>query len=340
MRVLLDTSFARRGPSGTAVYLRRLVPALRRLGVEVFPVADEHRRPPAGGGLGSLRNAARDARWLHVALPAAARRLRVDVVHHPLPAWSPAFGVPQVITVHDLAFERLPEAFDRGYRSWARVVHRLAADRAAAVICVSQATALDARALWGIPEARLVVARHGPGQEPDHAFSGPRPDRAFLYVGDDEPRKNLRLLLEAHRRYRAAGGGLPLVLAGAARAHGEGIEVVPAPDEATLARLYGECAALVHPARHEGFGLTVLEAMSAGAPVVAVRSAGVEEVAGDACRYVGADDPEGLAGVLAEIGRDPGLRRDLAERGRRRAAEFSWARAARAHAAAYAAALR
>jgi len=95
----------------------------------------------------------------------------------------------------------------------------------------------------------------------------------------------------------------------------------------------------VHPSLHEGFGLTPLEAMSAGTPVVAARSAGVQEVCGDAALYVGADDAQGLADLLAALARDGDLRRDRTERGRRRAAEFSWARSARAHADAYALAI-
>jgi glycosyltransferase involved in cell wall biosynthesis len=94
----------------------------------------------------------------------------------------------------------------------------------------------------------------------------------------------------------------------------------------------------VHPSLHEGFGLTPLEAMSAGTPVVAARSAAVEEVCGDAALYVGPRDVEGLADRLARCPR----RRPAArphERGRRRGAEFSWARSARAHADAYALAI-
>src|SRR5207247_9680695 len=86
-----------------------------------------------------------------------------------------------------------------------------------AVIAVSETTARDAMARWGVPADRIVVARHGPGQEPDTARrSRDGSPRHFLYVGDDEPRKNLTTLREAHRRYavRAGSGALPLVLAG------------------------------------------------------------------------------------------------------------------------------
>jgi hypothetical protein len=60
LRVLLDTTFLRRGPTGTGVYLERIVPALRDLGVEVVEAVNDRRGPPAGGGLGSVRNALRD----------------------------------------------------------------------------------------------------------------------------------------------------------------------------------------------------------------------------------------------------------------------------------------
>jgi glycosyltransferase involved in cell wall biosynthesis len=158
--------------------------------------------------------------------------------------------------------------------------------------------------------------------------------RHFLYVGDDEPRKNLALLLDAYERYRAAAGprALQLVLAG--RAHGDrpGVRSEREPD---LAALLGTAAALVHPALHEGFGLTALEAMSAGVPVIAARSPGLAETCGEAPRYVDPYDTADLASALAELAADASLRDELARRGSARAAQFSWAVSARSHIAAY-----
>ncbi|MBA2348600.1 MAG: glycosyltransferase family 4 protein [Solirubrobacterales bacterium] len=341
MRVLLDTTFALRGHSGTGVYLAHLVPALERLGVEVLEARDEARSSPGGGRARSARNLAAELRWANAELPRRARALGADVLHHPLPVGTLALGPPQVVTVHDLAFVHLPEAFDRGFRNYALLAHRLATRRAGAVVAVSQATADDLRAQWNVPSARIVVARHGPGQEPEtHRPRAERP-RHFLYVGDDEPRKNLGLLLAGYARYRvSAEEPLPLVLAGtAAPAPAEGVERVDRPDAERLAALYAEAAALVHPSLHEGFGLTPLEAMSAGTPVLAARSSGVEEVCGDAALYVEAYDAGGIATRLAELAVGGALRRDLSERGRRRAAEFSWTRSARAHLDAYALAI-
>jgi glycosyltransferase involved in cell wall biosynthesis len=320
VRVLIDTTYALRGPSGTATYVRHLVPALRALGVDVVEAANEHRRPPGRGGVGSVRNLAGDRLWVERGL----RRRGVDLVHHPLPAHATTLRVPQVVTVHDLAFERVPECFDARFRRWAHRAHRRAARRAAAVVAVSEATALDARELWGVD---AIVARHGPGLEV-RVRAEPR---HLLYVGDDEPRKQLDVLLAAHRRYREAGGTLGLVLAGSVRADEPGVEVVHRPSQRRLAGLYAHAAALVHPARCEGFGMTVLDALAAGVPVIAARCPAIEELCGRAATFVAPGDVDGLAAAMAGP-------RD-GSRGPERAAHYSWERSARAHIEAYTLAL-
>jgi len=331
MRVLLDMTYARRGHSGTGVYLERLAAALRAEGVEVVEAANERRPAPAGGGAGSARNLVLDEWWTQVELPRLARAARADVLHHPLPALAARAACPQVVTVHDLAFERLPEHFSPAFRRWASRAHRRAARGAAAVVCVSQTTRRDARARWGVDDARIVVAPHGPGQELEVRRGDPE---HFLYVGDDEPRKNLALLLDAHARYRRTAGprGLELVLAGRARSDRDGVRSEPRPD---LAALLGAAAALVHPALHEGFGLPALEAMRAGVPVIAGRSPGLVETCAGAARYVDPYDAAALATALGELASDAALRDDLARRGRERAAAFSWQASARAHIEAY-----
>jgi glycosyltransferase involved in cell wall biosynthesis len=338
MRVLVDTTFAARGPSGTGVYVERIVAALRDSGVDVVEAVNTRRRPPAGGGLGSVRNLGADLRWTRRGLRDRARLEGADVLHHPLPALTVGAPCPQVITVHDLAFVRAPELFARGYGAWATRTHRHAARGADAIVCVSQATADDVVECWDVDPARIVVAHHGPGQELPPM--PPREPAHFLYVGDDEPRKNLPLLLAAYDGYRAQrDDALPLVLAGSAQADGPGIAVVARPDAERLAALYSEAVALVHPARLEGFGLTPLEALRAGTPVVAARAKAVEEVCGDAAVYVDPDDPGGLSAQLARLQDDDALRVRLAEAGRARASRFTWEHSASAHVRAYTLAL-
>src|SRR5204862_2157802 len=123
--------------------------------------------------------------------------------------------------------------------------------------------------------------------------------------------------------------GLASVIAGpAARRHGG--EPEPSPER--LAQLYAGAAALVHPARDEGFGLTVLEGMATGTPVIAVRNAAIEELAGEVALIV---DEAALAEAMQRVERDQRLQQAMSNAGRQRAAEFSWQRSASAHIEAY-----
>jgi glycosyltransferase involved in cell wall biosynthesis len=327
------------------VYLERLLAELPAAGVEPIAVANVGRRPPAGGGPGSVANLAADARWTALTLPRLARRHGARLIHHPLPARSLGPGLRQVVTVHDLAFELLAEAFPAAYRRYASLTHRHAARRAHAVVAVSQATASALTARWNIPGGRVIVAHHGPGQDLPDVPPAAVPTH-FLYVGDDEPRKGLPALLDAYRDYRktperAGERPLPLILAGRrlADVSRPGVRVERGADPARLAALYSGAAALVHPALEEGFGLTVLEAMRAGAPVLAAGVPAVREVAADAALLVPPGDTAALSAALIRLAADPALCARLRAAGRERARAFTWARCARAHAAAYSLAL-
>jgi glycosyltransferase involved in cell wall biosynthesis len=341
MRVLIDTTYARRAPfSGTGIYIRRLCEELERIdGVEVVAAWNRRRRPPAGGGLGSARNVLTDTWWSGLELPRIARRAGADVIHHPLPAYAPGTGRPQLITVTDLAYELLPHHFDSGFRAYARLAHRFAARRAEAVICISRTTAADVQRIWGIPPERTRVALLGPGQQLPSAGPPAGPPAHFLYVGDDEPRKNLPVLLAAYARYRASptAGAPPLrlILAGSATAQAPGVSVIRSPDPARLAALYRDAAALVHPARHEGFGLTPVEAMRLGTPVLAARSAAVTEICGDAVLYADTDDVDRFAEAMTDLAGDAALRERLRAQGRARVSGLSWSQCARDHVDAY-----
>jgi glycosyltransferase involved in cell wall biosynthesis len=337
VRVVLDTTFSRRGASGTAVYVARLAEALEAEGVEVCQVANERRGSPGAGSATSVRNLLEDWRWTAVELPRQARRLGADVLHHPLPAHSRG-PCPQVTTVHDLAFVSHPELFDRRFAVWAAQAHARAVRRAGAVVCVSQATRAEMLRFWRVDTERVVLAPHGPGQPLPRRPRASQPEH-FLYVGDDEPRKGVGLLLQAHARYRETwpgpGAPLGLVLAGRAGRAAAGVRVEGRVSAERLAELHAGAAALVHPARHEGFGLTLIEAMALGTPVLAVANAAVREVCGDAVLHPHGDGATALAAELARLHREPELRARLSSAGPARAAGFSWRASARAHIEAY-----
>ena len=255
-------------------------------------------------------------------------------------------GGALVATVHDLTLQRLPEAA----RPDTAAALLEALDRtlldAALVVTPSQAVR-DELIARGVAPARVRAIHHGPGQLAALSASQPpagTPARYGLYVGTLEPRKNLPLLLAAWDRLRRRLPAPPLVLCGrwgwhsnelaaaVARGTREGWLVhlgYVAPEQ--LAALYRGATLVAMPSLYEGFGLPVVEAFAAGAPVIASDLPVLREVAGDDALFVAKSDGEAWTAALLRLLTDESLRTDLATRGRARARRFDWRRAAAAH---------
>jgi alpha-1,3-rhamnosyl/mannosyltransferase len=215
--------------------------------------------------------------------------------------------------------------------------------RSAALIAISQATA-DALATRHPRAARrTTVALLGVAPEPvtelapDEAATLPSPG-FVLAVGTLEPRKNLPRLVDAYSRLPAElQQRHTLVVVGALgwdtgntlhalRSLGERCAMLGYVSDAALAELYRRCAVFCYPSLGEGFGLPVLEAMAAGAPVVISNHSSLPEVGGNAAEYVDPHDVASIEGGLRRVLSDEAHRAQLAHEGLERAREFSWAR--------------
>jgi glycosyltransferase involved in cell wall biosynthesis len=311
VRVGVDTSPLVQTRAGTARVVRGLLGALRdRPGVDLELLSF--------GGDGRMSSVVRDAVWYPVGLRRRGRAL--DVLHCTTFRGPLRSSVPTVVTVHDLAILRAPEAFPRWHRLYGRAGLERVLKAADAIVAVSEFTRDEVTALVDVPVERVRVVPNGV----DALFTpdGPRAEGDYvLAVATLEPRKNLGRAVDAARE-----AGVELRVVGA-RGWG-GVDVpgwVGEVPDAELAALYRGARCVVYPSLYEGFGLPVLEAMACGAPVVTSRSTAMEEVAGTAAVLV---DPLDVSAIAAGI-HEATLRRDeLIPAGLTRARTFTWDRAA------------
>lgn len=260
-------------------------------------------------------------------------------------------GCPYVVTVHDLAFRRVPALHSFRSRLWHRSlrVGRLLRG-AARVITPSEHTRRDVIGLYAVPPHRVRVIRFG---IPSIASASPDSSRLivqrgvrepfFLSLGSLERRKNVLGTIEA---FEYAARRLPaeyaLVFAGgpgwspvrgfakrlARSSVRDRILVLGQVNEEEKGALLRSATATLYPSNYEGFGFPILESFVAGTPAVASSRSALPEVSADAAITVNPDDVAELSAAMVALTADPALRTRLIEAGRREAEGYSWQRAA------------
>jgi glycosyltransferase involved in cell wall biosynthesis len=300
-------------------------------------------------------------RWLAVLWHRAKVPLPADWLSGPIDLYhSPDFVLPPlrkargILTVHDLAFLMRPECADAHLRAYLEEVVPRSVRRADYIIADSENTRNDLVVLLNVPPQSISVVpggveeRFAPVTDPEELARarqslGVGDARFILALGVLEPRKNLNRLMDAFAilKRRERWPDLKLVLAGGRGWLVEGIlahhagssvrEDILLPGfvpDTLLPAIYSAASVFAFPSLYEGFGLPILEAMACGTPVVASRASCLPEVAEGASVLVDPDDAEELAEALSQALNDDTLRADLAARGRARAAEYTWRRAA------------
>ncbi len=287
----------------------------------------------------------------HVKLPAALWRERLDLVHVPHYVVPHLIPRPIVVTVHDVIQLFYPPR-DRSVQAllYLRFMLRSALRRARRVITVSRTSKRDLVNLFGADPDRIDVVQNGvderlgerpPAQRLEEVKErfGLRPPLVMV-VANDKPHKNLDVVLRAFHlacRERSLPGQLVLV-GGIGRDHPLTLRArrlgldgrvcgLGRVSQADLQALYHLSAVLLHPARYEGFGLPVLEAMRCGLPVITSNVGAMRDLGEGAARLVNPLDVGEVAAALERVLVDDSLRRRMIEAGNRRAEALTWERA-------------
>jgi len=360
VRILVDYRPALRQRTGVGEYIHELVQALARRGTDEVAIFTSSWRDRPTEHLSAKLGARVVDRRIPVSILNALWHRRAwppvewlagacDVVHAAHPLLIPARRAAQLITIHDLFFLTDAAATSAEIR---RDYPDLAVDharRAHAIVTSSEYGRQQIASRLSVASSRIHVVPPGAprwqtlGRIPNLSRSG-----YVLFVGTLEPRKNIGTLLDAWTQVTTALSGRTLIIAGRTTAHSDiwldRIRRPPlagrveyrgyVPDDEREA-LFAGASALVLPSLDEGFGLPVLEAMSAGVPVIASRRGAIPEVAGGAAELVDPADIGGLVTAICRVLSDQAHAADLATRGLVRARDFSWDRSAAALVAAY-----
>jgi glycosyltransferase involved in cell wall biosynthesis len=355
MRIALDSTPLVEPAGGIPRYVTELALALAELdsGDEIHLLSDQTTlhfdprllerpnivaTPPAGPRFGG--------KWWSLALPVELRRRGIDVFHgtnFEAPYWG---GVPALVTVHDLSPWMAPPIRPEGSERVRRRAPWLLR-RVERVLTPSEAVRYEAIARFGLDPDRVEAIPLGvaPAPPADEAAGWRPPAGPFVcYLGAANPRKNLPVLIDSWRLAREQAPPLRLVLAGPGTekfdSPAEGISGLGVVNEAKRSALLSAAVAFAYPSLYEGFGLPVVEAMRAGAPVIVSRTAALLETAGDAALVVDPDSREQWARAILRVLREPGLGGELKRRGAVRASDFCWRQTAERTRAAYERAIR
>lgn len=299
--------------------------------------------------------------WEQAYLPLLAHRLRLDVLHSPSYTWPVLSAVPGVVTICDMLYRDYPETIGEPKLTFWRILVPLSARRCKKVITISfSSKKAIVRYLGTSPEkvsvTPLALNRHFPRKLEDAAeiervcrkYTIKRP--YILMVGGLGWHKNPETVIRALRilRDRPETGDLSLVITGNDYGAKQGVIALASALNLTqwinlpgyvekneLPVIYAGALAYTSPSYYEGFGLTILEAMSQGVPVVASNRYSLPEVAGDAAIIVQPDSVEEIVNALDRIASDPQMRSDMIKRGLARVASYSWEATAKATLQAY-----
>lgn len=289
--------------------------------------------------------------WFEFAVPRALQKIQPALFFSPDGYLSLSSDVPSVPVIHDLNFEHYPEDLPFLPRTYYRHFMPRFARKARRIATVSQYSSLDISQQYGITSEKIDVVYNGvnsafhtctPTQQSYTREKFSKGTPYFLYVGSLHARKNIPTLLRAYDRFRLQHpSSTKLVLAGnkmwsdtqieetlSTLHHKEDVLFTGRVSDQDLQLLLGAALALTYVPYFEGFGIPIIEAMSAGTPVITSNVTSMPEIATNAALLVDPFSIEQIAVAMQNIHAHELLRQQLIEAGKQRAAQFTWKKTA------------
>jgi glycosyltransferase involved in cell wall biosynthesis len=262
--------------------------------------------------------------WEQTSLRRAVRADRPDIFFAPAYTAPLALGCPIVVTIHDVSFAAHPEWFRWREGTRRRFLTRRTAHAASAVLTDSEFSRREIEQRLRVPPNRVTVI--APGVTRRAGCSSSARDPLVLFVGSIFNRRHLPEMIQAFALARASHPSVRLVVVGSDRTHpavdlraiardagvADSVEIRAYAPHAELDQLYSRATVFVFLSEYEGFGLTPLEALSAGVPIVVLDTPIAREVYGKAARYIDpADAVEGTARAIRQLLTNASARADV-----------------------------
>lgn len=284
--------------------------------------------------------------WEHTVLPLEVLYLNADILFCPsniAPIFLPK-KIKLVITIHDVRFKVFPETFSKATISYYNFIYRVVTKRANAVITVSEFSKAEILKYFPELENKIYVIYNGVNHNKFRPLNLPR-KKQILFIGAIAKHKNISVILEA---FQKVINKIPhkIVIAGSkdsgmpsdeninkilSTIPPDRIEFTGKISDEDLIRLYNTSDFFIFPSIYEGFGLPLLEAMACGCPIIASKASSIPEVCGDSAIYFDPYSSEELSTRILEMANNEALKNELAQKGIRRAKEFSWRKASDMH---------
>lgn len=279
-------------------------------------------------------------------LPRAVSNWQADLLHCTSNTAPIGGDTPLVVTLHDVIFMESQAAaggmtlYQRLGRLYRRTVVPRVIPRAERVITVSEYEAGVICRTMGLPPTKLSVIYNGVNQtfiptplsdEIRRRYS--LPDQYLFFLGNSDPKKNSRRVLEAYSLYRSRSDDpLPLVIADYPRGligAAEGVIPIGYVYNSDLAQIYSGATLFLYPSLRESFGIPILEAMGCGTPVVTSNTSAMPEIASDAALFVDPLNAQSIADAIIRLTTDHKLHSYYRSKGIERNSFFSWKASAR-----------